>query len=106
MPPNNTRKKTSSAGSRWKSQRSRFARLSVQAAAVRAGHHIAGACERLLEAALEKARKALDDNADIATLRSVKEELEQAYGQACQCKPEAQGPTVENPPATKKAGMM
>jgi molecular chaperone DnaK len=58
----------------------------------------------LLEAALEKARKALDDNADIAKLRSIKEELEQAYGQACQCKPEPQGPTVENPAGHKKTG--
>ena len=57
----------------------------------------------LLETALEKARKALDSNADIATLRSVKEELEQAYGQACQCKPETQGPTVEKPAGQKKA---
>ena len=58
----------------------------------------------LLEAALEKAKKALDDNADIEAMRSVKTELEQAYGQACQCKPEAQGPTVENPTANKKSG--
>ena len=58
----------------------------------------------LLEAALEKAKKALDDNAEIETMRSVKTELEQAYGQACQCKPEAQGPTVENPTASKKSG--
>ncbi len=58
----------------------------------------------LLEASMEKARKALDDDADIATLRSVKEELEQAYGQACQCKPEAQGPTVEPPAGHKKSG--
>ncbi len=58
----------------------------------------------LLEAALEKAKKALDDNADIEAMRSVKTELEQAYGQACQCKPEAQGPTVENPAAHKKSG--
>ena len=56
----------------------------------------------LLESALEKARKALDDNADIEALRGIKGELEQAYGQACQCKPEAQGPTVENPAAGKK----
>ena len=55
----------------------------------------------LLESALEKARKALDDNADIEALRGIKGELEQAYGQACQCKP-AQGPTVENPAAGKK----
>ena len=58
----------------------------------------------LLEAALEKAKKALDDNADITTLRSLKSELESAYGQACQCKPEAQGPTVENPAGHKKSG--
>lgn len=72
--------------------------LAEQAASLPA--HVKG----LLEAALEKARKALDDDADIATLRSVKEELEQAYGQACQCKPETQGPTVENPAGQKKSG--
>lgn len=71
--------------------------LAEQAATLPA--HVKG----LLEAALEKARKALDSNADIATLRSVKEELEQAYGQACQCKPETQGPTVEKPAGQKKA---
>ena len=71
--------------------------LAEQAASLPA--HVKG----LLEAALEKARKALDSNADIATLRSVKEELEQAYGQACQCKPETQGPTVEKPAGQKKA---
>ena len=71
--------------------------LSEQAATLPA--HVKG----LLEAALDKARKALDSNADIATLRSVKEELEQAYSQACQCKPEAQGPTVENPAGHKKS---
>ena len=48
-------------------------------------------------------QKPLDSNADIATLRSVKEELEQAYSQACQCKPEAQGPTVEKPAGHKKS---
>ena len=37
-------------------------------------------------------------------MRSVKSELEQAYGQACQCKPENQGPTVENPARPKKGG--
>lgn len=57
----------------------------------------------LLETLLEKARKALDDNADIMVLRSIKVELEQAYGQACQCKPETQGPTVENHAGQKKA---
>jgi len=71
--------------------------LSEQSATLPA--HVKG----LLETAMEKGRKALDDNADIATLRSVKEELEQAYGQACQCKPEAQGPTVEKPAGQKKA---
>ena len=71
--------------------------LAEQAATLPA--HVKG----LLEAALEKARKALDSNADITTLRSVKEELEQAYGQACQCKPETQGPTVEKPAGHKKA---
>ena len=71
--------------------------LSEQAATLPA--HVKG----LLEAALDKARKALDSNADIATLRSVKEELEQAYSQACQCKPETQGPTVEKPAGHKKS---
>ncbi|HWR28348.1 MAG TPA: molecular chaperone DnaK [Negativicutes bacterium] len=72
--------------------------LAEQAASLPA--HVKG----LLEAALEKAKKALDDNADITTLRSLKSELESAYGQACQCKPEAQGPTVENPAGHKKSG--
>ena len=71
--------------------------LSEQAATLPA--HVKG----LLEAALDKARKALDSNADIAALRSVKEELEQAYSQACQCKPETQGPTVEKPAGHKKS---
>lgn len=71
--------------------------LSEQSATLPA--HVKG----LLETAMEKARKALDDNADIATLRSVKEELEQAYGQACQCKPETQGPTVEKSAGHKKS---
>ena len=71
--------------------------LSEQAATLPA--HVKG----LLEAAMEKARKALDNNADIVALRSVKDELEQAYGQACQCKPEAPGPSVENPAGRKKA---
>ena len=70
--------------------------LSEQGASLPA--HVKG----LLESALEKAKKALDDNADIEALRSIKGELEQAYGQACQCKPEAQGPTVENPAEGKK----
>ena len=72
--------------------------LSEQATSLPA--HVKG----LLEAALEKAKKALDDNAGTEALRSVKTELEQAYGQACQCKPEAQGPTVEHPAKPKKGG--
>ncbi|NMC32928.1 MAG: molecular chaperone DnaK [Veillonellaceae bacterium] len=68
--------------------------------AARLPAHVKG----LLETSLEKAQKALDDNADISTLRSVKSELEQAYGQACQCKPESQGPSVENPAGPKKGG--
>jgi len=72
--------------------------LAEQAASLPA--HVKG----LLEAALEKAKKALDDNADITTLRSLKSELESAYGQACQCKPETQGPTVENSAGHKKSG--
>ena len=72
--------------------------LAEQAASLPA--HVKG----LLETALEKAKKALDDGANIETLRSVKSELEQAYGQACQCKPETQGPTVETPAGPKKGG--
>ena len=72
--------------------------LADQAASLPA--HVKG----LLETALEKAKKALDDGANIETLRSVKVELEQAYGQACQCKPETQGPTVETPAGSKKGG--
>ena len=71
--------------------------LSDQAASLPA--HVKG----LLEASLEKAKKALDDNVGVDALRSVKAELEQAYGQACQCKPEGQGPTVENPAGPKKS---
>ena len=58
----------------------------------------------LLESALEKAKKALDDNADVAGLRSVKESLEQAYGQACQCKPEAPGASAQPGAGHKKSG--
>lgn len=54
----------------------------------------------LLEASLEKARKVLDSQADVNTLREAKNDLEQAYSQACQCKPEAQGPAVD--PSDKK----
>lgn len=46
--------------------------------------HISGR----LNAALDALRQALDNNADIDRLRQAKEELEQAYSQACQCKPE------------------
>ena len=72
--------------------------LAEQAASLPA--HVKG----LLETALEKAKKALDDGANIETLRSIKSELEQAYGQACQCNPETQGPTVETPAGPKKGG--
>ena len=41
-----------------------------------------------LNAALDKARQASEGSVDMNTLRQAKEELEQAYGQACQCKPE------------------
>ena len=58
----------------------------------------------LLEAALEKSKKTMDDNADIAALRSVKEELEQAYGQACQCKPETQASGAPQDESRKKGG--
>ena len=57
----------------------------------------------LLEASLEKAQKVLDSQADVNTLREAKNDLEQAYSQACQCKPEAQGPAVD-PSDKKKKG--
>lgn len=41
-----------------------------------------------LSAALDALQQALDGGADIAGLRQAKDELEQAYSQACQCKPE------------------
>ncbi len=41
-----------------------------------------------LNAALEALRQVLDGNADSDKLRQAKDELEQAYSQACQCKPE------------------
>ncbi|MDT8899790.1 molecular chaperone DnaK [Anaeroselena agilis] len=41
-----------------------------------------------LNAALEGLQQALEGGADIARLREAKDELEQAYSQACQCKPE------------------
>lgn len=41
-----------------------------------------------LQTALEAAQQALETAAPISTLRQFKEELEQAYSQACQCKPE------------------
>ncbi len=41
-----------------------------------------------LQTALEAAQQALETAAPISTLRQLKEELEQAYSQACQCKPE------------------
>ncbi|WP_312198786.1 molecular chaperone DnaK [Anaerospora hongkongensis] len=42
-----------------------------------------------LQTALEAAKQALKTAAPISTLRQLKEELEQAYSQACQCKPES-----------------
>ncbi|WP_312337827.1 molecular chaperone DnaK [Anaerospora hongkongensis] len=42
-----------------------------------------------LQTALEAAQQALETAAPISTLRQLKEELEQAYSQACQCKPES-----------------
>lgn len=42
-----------------------------------------------LQTALEAAQQALETAAPISTLRQFKEELEQAYSQACQCKPES-----------------
>ena len=56
-----------------------------------------------LETALDSVKKAQDVNADISAMRSVKEELEQAYSQACQCQPETQGPSVARD-AGKKGG--
>lgn len=41
-----------------------------------------------LTTALDAVKQAVDDNADINKLQQVKSELEQAYSQACQCKPE------------------
>jgi len=41
-----------------------------------------------LKTALDAVRQAEDGNADINKLRQVKDELEQAYSQACQCKPQ------------------
>ncbi len=41
-----------------------------------------------LSAALDALQQAVDDGADAAKLRLAKDELEQAYSQACQCKPE------------------
>ncbi|MDR3565946.1 MAG: molecular chaperone DnaK [Negativicutes bacterium] len=46
--------------------------------------HISGR----LNAALDAARQAGEGNADMDALRKAKDELEQAYSQACQCKPE------------------
>ena len=59
---------------------------------------------KALQTALEKSKKAMDDNAEIAALRSVKEELEQAYGQACQCKPESAGSDASQGDGRKKGG--
>lgn len=42
-----------------------------------------------LQTALEAVKQALETDAAISTLRQSKEELEQAYSQACQCKPES-----------------
>lgn len=42
-----------------------------------------------LQTALEAAKQALETAAPISALRQLKEELEQAYSQACQCKPES-----------------
>lgn len=42
-----------------------------------------------LQTALEAVKQALETDAAISTLRQLKEELEQAYSQACQCKPES-----------------
>jgi len=41
-----------------------------------------------LTAALDTVKQALEDNGDTGKLRQLKDELEQAYSQACQCKPE------------------
>lgn len=51
--------------------------------------HISGR----LTAALEAVKQAIDTNASPDELRQKKDELEQAYSQACQCKPE---PAAEN----------
>jgi molecular chaperone DnaK len=49
--------------------------------------HISGR----LQAALTAVKQAVDDNADMHKLRQVKDELEQAYSQACQCQPGKSG---------------
>ena len=46
--------------------------------------HISGR----LTAALDAAKEALQANADIAELSKVKDELQEAYSQACQCQPD------------------
>ncbi len=57
-----------------------------------------------LEAALAALGQALEGNADPARLRAAKDELEQAYSQACQCKPaEPQQNQVDNSGQTKRS---
>ena len=57
-----------------------------------------------LEAALAALGQALDGNADPARLRAAKDELEQAYSQACQCKPEEPKQNqVDNSGQTKRS---
>jgi molecular chaperone DnaK len=62
--------------------------------------HVSG----LLGTTLEKVNQVLASSADLNTLRAAKEELEQAYSQACQCKPEApQGNHAKAQTETPKA---
>lgn len=57
-----------------------------------------------LEAALAALGQALEGNADPARLRAAKDELEQAYSQACQCKPEEPKQNqVDNSGQTKRS---
>lgn len=56
-----------------------------------------------LQTALEAVKQALETGAATSTLRQLKEELEQAYSQACQCKPEsAQQNQFHSPDSSSK----
>ncbi|HWQ61291.1 MAG TPA: Hsp70 family protein, partial [Negativicutes bacterium] len=57
-----------------------------------------------LDAALAALRQALDGNADLAKLRQAKDELEQAYSQAAQCRPEEPRPGDKSPGQSRPGG--